>query len=223
VNPYRDEQAAARPAHIAVLDRATWSPLGRIELPAAHVYDVILVPGTMAWGAARGFSSNARREREQAQLSMFRDIGTRPDSLWAVGDPLAPGDCRVAITPIAGKALKASEGSLLTMTFLVRNLGAAILTYAPPNPVRLVYEWRTAEGVPIEGAAGAVTLTRSLPPRQEVEMTVRVRVPASAGEYRLRATLAQDAVGSFVDIDPANAAEIAVDAVAGAENPIHGL
>lgn len=203
VSPERHLAPATEAAKVVLLDRESWQQAGEVPLPAREVYDVELVPTKLAEGARRGFASNATREREQAQLAMFREVGAEPARLWAIGDPLPTEACRAALE--LGEPLPSvvPADALFTVRLRVRNRGSAIFTPAPPNPVRPVHEWFTADGgTPIETETPRAKLPRSIPPGGEAEAPILVRAPDAPGSYRLRLTLAQEGVARFDELDP---------------------
>ncbi|MDH2426546.1 DUF4915 domain-containing protein [Sphaerisporangium sp. TRM90804] len=213
VSPHRHMATSVETAGVAVVDRAEWRVVGLVELPAREVYALALAPSPLADGARQGFDANHTRAHEQGQRQMFDRLGHRPNRLWALGDPLAREDCRARVTvaePVAGEV---EAESLLTVECLVRNTGAGLLTPAPPYPVRVLHRWYDLDGREVVTQPIKAALPRSLPPEAVARVPVRARVPAEAGDYRLRVTLLQDGGVPFDELDESCAADIAVTVV----------
>ncbi|MFC4533032.1 DUF4915 domain-containing protein [Sphaerisporangium dianthi] len=214
VSPHRHMASSVETAGVAVVDRADWSLVGLVELPAREVYALTLAPSPLADGARQGFDANHTRTHEQDQRQMFDRLGRRPSRLWAVGDPLPDADRRVRITvaePVAGQV---EAESLLTVDCQVRNTGAGLLTPAPPYPVRVLHRWYDMDGEEVATQPIKAALPRSLPPEAVARVPVRARVPAELGEYRLRVTLVQDGGVPFDELDESCGADVAVTVVA---------
>ena len=127
-------------ATIAVVDLDAWQVIDRIEMPGREIYDLLLVPRTLADGLTTGFRTNTYRSRATRQLGMFEEVGVEPTRLWAVGEPLPAGDRRLRITAAIPERLPAT--STVDVECSVENLGGSILVSASPNPVYLTYRWR---------------------------------------------------------------------------------
>jgi acetolactate synthase-1/2/3 large subunit len=213
LSPHRYVSASVDSAAVAVVDRANWTVRGLVELPAREVYALALVPASLAEGIRRGFGTNSTRVHEQAQRHLFERLGRQPRRLWAISDPLAEEDCRVAIAVVADPPEEVEVGSLLTVECTVRNTGAGMLTPAPPQPVRMVHRWYDESGSVVHTQAIRGALPRSLPPEAVAQVPVRCRVPSDSGSYRLRITLAQDGGVPFDELDSGSAVEVPVRAV----------
>ena len=215
LSPHRHAASSVETAAVAVVDRANWSVLGLVNLPAREVYALALVPAALVEGARQGFGANQTRVHEQGQLQMFDRLGVRPRRLWAVGDPLSDDECQATITLDGPVVDDVEAGSLLTLDCLVRNTGAGMLTPAPPFPVRVVHRWLDVDGVEVPTQAIRSALPQSLPPEAVTRVPVRTRVPDAPGAYRLRVTLEQDGGAPFDEIDPTCVLDLALTAVAG--------
>ncbi|AGL16373.1 DUF4915 domain-containing protein [Actinoplanes sp. N902-109] len=202
-------------ASVAVVDRAQWRVVGVVDLPVREVYALALVPSGLLAGAAEGFGANHTRVHEQSQRQLFDRLGRRPRQLWAVGDRLLEEECRAVITLAGPVPDEVVAGGLLSVDCLIRNAGAAVLTPAPPHPVRVVHRWYTPGGELVPTQLVTSALTRSLPPDTVTRVPVRARVPETAGRYRLRVTLAQDDGVPFDEIDPAGALDLDIVVVPG--------
>jgi acetolactate synthase-1/2/3 large subunit len=213
LSPHRYVSASVETAAIAVVDRASWVVTGLIELPAREVYSLALVPAGLTEGIRKGFGTNSTRVHEQGQRHLFEQLGRRPRRLWAISDPLAEEDCRVAMSVVGELPDRVEVGSLLTVQCTIRNTGAGMLTPAPPHPVRIVNRWYDESGELVHTKTIKGSLPRSLPPEAVVEVPVRCRVPSEPDAYRLRITLAQDDGVPFDEIDPGSGVDVTVQAV----------
>jgi hypothetical protein len=187
-------------ASVAVIDRRTWSVVDRLPLPCQEVFDVVQVPAPLARGLRQGFRTNPLRTAEQDQHALFREAGVRPSRLWAVGEPLPAGACRVRVSVDVPEVVEAGTVSEYECT--IANLGDAILVSAPPNPVHISYRW-TGAGHTIEGARSV--LAQTLPPGTEQSCRFSLRAPEAPGEYGLTVTLVQEHVAWFDHLDERNA------------------
>jgi acetolactate synthase-1/2/3 large subunit len=213
LSPHRYVSASVETAAIAVVNRASWTVTGLVELPAREVYSLALVPVSLTEGIRKGFDTNSTRVHEQGQRQLFERLGRRPRQLWAISDPLAEEDCRVAMAVVGELPDQVEVGSLLTVQCTIRNTGAGMLTPAPPHPVRIVHRWYDETGQVVHTQTINGSLPRSLPPEAVVEVPVRCRVPSEPDQYRLRITLAQDDGVPFDEIDPASGVDVTVQAV----------
>ncbi|MFY1668667.1 DUF4915 domain-containing protein [Plantactinospora sp. WMMB334] len=213
ISPHRYVDSSVKTAAVAVVDRAEWKVLGVVDLPGREVYSLAVVPAALAEGARHGFQANHTRTHEQGQRQLFEQLGKQPRQLWAVGDRLAAEECRTVVTPEEPIYDDVEANSLLTLTCRVENVGTALLTPAPPQPVRVTYRWYDADGrhVPTQDIRAA--LPRSLPPNAATRVLVRARVPEQPGHYRLRITLAQDDGLIFDELSADNATDIDFDVV----------
>ncbi|HET8681590.1 MAG TPA: DUF4915 domain-containing protein [Micromonosporaceae bacterium] len=218
LSPHRHAASAIETARVAAVDRAGWRVVATASLPAREVYGLALVGPDLLAGVRRGFATNATRTHEQGQLAMFHRVGVRPRLLWAVGDRLRADECRVSVEPVRPVGAMAA-GALLTVACVVRNEGPAVLTPAPPYPVRVVYRWRRDDGSAVEAEQLATALDRSLPPGEAAEVALLVRAPGTPGRHRLRITVEQQGVAWFDELDDGNAAEVDVEVLPSAEAP----
>jgi acetolactate synthase-1/2/3 large subunit len=191
-------------ATIAVVCRKSWTVLDRFSLPCREIYDLVLVPVSLAEGARRGFRTNPLRIAEQDQYAMFKQIGVEPVRLWATGDPLPPEACKVKIQAEVPAELAAD--AMVELRCVVENLGTAIFVTAPPNPVHLSYRWvRQVPGDQSKIIEGMRTrLPRSLPPKQPLDCGLKVKSPPLEGEWELQVTLVQEKVAWFDHLSEKN-------------------
>lgn len=192
-------------ASVAILSRCSWELLGRFHLPCQEVYDLAIVPSALAEGVRAGFRTNATRVRESGQAALFEQVGIEPQRLWATGDPLPAEVCRIRL--ICEVPAIVGAGVRLEVPYVLENRGGAFLVSAPPNPTRAAYRWfdaRSGNLIPNgEGVRSALRTT--LPPGGRTSGLMVVVVPEQPGTYLLRATLVQEFVAWFDDIDLANA------------------
>jgi acetolactate synthase-1/2/3 large subunit len=214
VSPHRHASSSVDTAAVAVVDRAKWTVTGYVELPGREVYALALVPTALVAGARRGFEANHTRSHEQGQRQLFDRLGMRPRKLWAVGDPLSEQDRRATITLDGPPIDEVAAGSLATVRCLIRNTGSALLTPAPPYPVRVVHRWYDQNGDAVVTQTTRAALPRTLPPEVTVSVPVRARVPTEPGRYRLRITLEQEGSAPFDQTGDANALDIDVPVAA---------
>jgi len=226
LSPHRHAASAIETARVVAVDREGFRVVATAPLPAREVYALALVGPDLLAGVRRGFATNATRTHEQGQLAMFDRVGVRPRLVWAVGDRLRADECRVSVEPVRPVG-PVPAGALLTVCCVVRNEGPAVLTPAPPYPVRMVYRWRRADGSAVETEQLATALDRSLPPGTAAEVALLVRAPGDPGRHRLRITVEQQDVAWFDELDDGNAVEVDVDVMpsAGAPEPrpVQGL
>ncbi|MEV0590103.1 DUF4915 domain-containing protein [Nonomuraea cavernae] len=220
VSPHRYITDSVETAAVAVVDRADWSVIGLVDLPAREVYALALAASPLAEGARQGFDANHTRVHEQGQRQLFDRLGRQPKRLWAVGDPLAVEDCRASITVAEPMDEQVEADSLITVDCRIRNTGAGVLTPAPPFPVRVLHRWYDADGQVVSTQPITVPLPRSLPPEAIARVPIRARTPAELGDYRLRITLVQDGGVPFDEMDEQCAADIGISVVA--ENAAYG-
>jgi acetolactate synthase I/II/III large subunit len=195
---------AGATATVAVVSRDTWEVLGRLELPAREIYDIVLVDRDLIEGIRCGFRTNTQRVNERDQLALFDAVGVQPTRLWASGDPLRPEECRVTID--ATTPVTMEPGKIVEIQCVVTNGGTAPLVSAPPNPVHLSYKWLDPDsrtGRPdIEG--WRTRLPRALFPGQHVIVTLRVQAPNDEGSYILKLTAVQEQVAWFDNLSAEN-------------------
>jgi len=208
--------APAGTASVVVLDRASKHELDRLPLPCREVYDVAFVPGPLVDGLERGFRTNSLRTADQDQYALFRAAGVEPARLWGVADPLPAEACATRVElDLAGPL---AVGGSTIARFRVENRGAALLVSAPPYPVSISWRWFTPDGATLVEQGQRIALPATLPPGGVAETQLRVASPELAGRYLLRATLVQEHVHWFDDLDPANGCSHQVD-VAGPAEP----
>ncbi|WP_274918274.1 DUF4915 domain-containing protein [Streptomyces sp. WZ-12] len=237
LSPHRHAASSVATAAVAVVDRQRWSLAGLLDLSAREVYALALVPDAVAAGVRTGFGTNATRVHEQGQRQLFDQLGVQPRRLWAIGDRLTPHESRARLTLTgpqgtrhaprdtayqAAEALasgadtavvEAEPESLITFACTVRNIGSALLTPAPPYPVRITHRWYDAEGKEVTTQSLRSALTRSVPPGDDERVPMRARVPSAPGRYRLRVTLTQDDGEPFDLQDELSGTDVVVDAV----------
>jgi uncharacterized protein DUF4915 len=205
---YENPDPTAR-ATIAVVDLDEWRVIDRIGVPAREIYDLLVVPRSLADGVATGFRANSYRSRTSTQLALFQQAGVEPTRLWAIADPLPVQDRRVRIEARIPEHLP--ENAIVDLDLLLENLGGAILVTAPPNPVYLTYRWyRDGDAAHIVESPVLTPLPRSVPPGMPTRCSMRVQTHA-AGRYRLRLTIAQEYVGWFDEVDPGSVSDAPVD------------
>ncbi len=203
VSAINDPGRTAPGASIAVLDRRTWEEVERLPMPHGNPYDLVAVDEAMTRGLRAGFGFPSRRTRNLDQLAMFDAVGARPTRLWAVGDPLHPQDCRIAIAATLPQVMGAGEAVMVRCR--VSNPGRALLVTAPPNPVYLSYKWLDGDGSRVQEAALRTPLPATLPPGALLEVRVVIGAPARAGTYTLVLTAVQDQGLWFDEADHAAA------------------
>lgn len=209
----REEASVGRMAAIVIVGRRDWKIVRRLDLPCREVYDLVLVPPSLAEGVRRGFRTNGLRVAEQDQYAMFDAVGVTPRRIWATGDPLPPDACQVRITATVADELPPDE--VIEVECTIENLGPEFLVTAPPHPVHVSYKWldlETGRPVPEEGLR--TRLPRTLPPAQSARCTLKVQTPATEGRFRLSLTLVQELVAWFDDLDARNASPHEVTLVA---------
>jgi acetolactate synthase I/II/III large subunit len=212
----RHRTAANTSSSVAVLQRSTWTLLGRIPVPSGEISDLLVVPARLLKGLRRGFRTNPQRVLEQDQYSMFQQIGISPARIWAIGDPLEPRSCHVRVESEVPATM--AVGATIECDCRVTNLGDTFLVGVPPNPVNISYRWLDSKSrAPIAGVEGLRSrLTFSLPPREAQAYKFMVRAPMLPGSYTLAVTLVQEQVAWFDDISSSNAClhEVSVESVA---------
>jgi acetolactate synthase I/II/III large subunit len=206
---HRAEAARGMTASIAIISRQTWELLDRISLPCTEVYDLCMVPDTLAEGLKKGFRTNSTRVAEQDQIGLFNQIGLSPKRLWASGDILAIEDCKIRITAVPIDQIEAD--SIVFIDCVVESLAPMILASMPPYPVHLSYKWLEAEtGLPLKIEGLRTRLQPALPPKQPTRYTMRIQAPATPGQVVLRITMVEESVAWFDNVDASNAFEFPV-------------
>jgi len=101
--------------------------------------------------------------------------------------------------------------SVLKLSCEVENLGSACMLSLPPNPVFVSYKWFDAKtGQRFEHEGLRTSLPGTLLPRGHAKCELIVRTPAVEGEFILRATLVQEYISWFDDLDAASACNVRV-------------
>jgi len=121
-------------------------------------------------------------------------------------EPLPLEAFKVSITGEAPKAVAA--GCTFQVPLKLQNLGTGILSSRPPYPVHLTYSWfRLQNETEIKwGDENLRTrLARVVPPLYRLECALSVQAPKEAGTYRLQATLVQEWITRFDEVDSNNA------------------
>ena len=204
VSSPREGSDTAAKGWISVLEREHWREIERIPMPCSSMYDLIEVSETTLRALEAGFRVGSNRERYFDQLGMFEQIGVAPARVWAIGEPLAPSMCRIAISAELPREI--ALGDVAEVTCTVENTGDAFLISAPPYPTELCYRWFGADGTAVGAGTWLHTrLPRTLAPRDRVRFSALVAPPPVTGRFTLRLTLLQEGVVWFDDVDPANA------------------
>jgi acetolactate synthase-1/2/3 large subunit len=216
VSAQRGEEAAGR-AHIAVLDRRTWQPAGRIELPWLEVYDVLLVPPAIAEGVRRGCRTNPLRVAEAARHSAPDRVPGEP--LWPECAPLTTGGARVGIEIELPSELEA--GGCVELPCVVTNRGTDLLSSEPPSRTELTYKWldaETREWAMRDASSPLISVRSRLPqplaPGASAPALVRVESPQAPRRMLLVVTLYDERVGWLDDLDPASGTSRVVEVTA---------
>jgi hypothetical protein len=195
----------ATDAHVAVLDRASLDVLGRLEIPCAELYDLVVVPRAIVRGAEIGFVTNAYRVANH-HAALFGGIGSLPPERLSAGTVLDPARCACHVDCVLPSV--AAGGASWTVDVEVRNLGTAWLGTVPPHPVALASRWVLEGGVQIDG--DRVPLPVVLAPAEHTRTRLPVVAPERPGEYRLVVSLVHEGHFWFDDIDPRFAASSTV-------------
>jgi acetolactate synthase I/II/III large subunit len=197
LSPARGKAHADDSSQLLILTKDTWEPIATMSLEGREVYDLVCVPDWVVRSVERAAGTNATRTNEQAQRRLFEDLGIKPTRLWALGDPLPGTACRVDLQLVRSLPDTMESGKLVELHLLVRNVGSAILTPAPPHPVGVVSGWCRADGSPIVTEALPSKLPYSLPPGEELTVTASIRVPNEHGHFHCWVTLEQYDVTRF--------------------------
>ncbi len=207
---YENTDPSAR-ATIAVVDMDEWKVVERIEVPGKQIYDLVIVPRSLADSLSIGFRTNRARMAATSQIELFEAAGVKPARLWAISEPLPPADVRARIEATIPSQLPAKRE--IDLDVVLENRGSAILLTAEPNPVHLTYRWfRDGTQTPIDEVPIRSPLVLALVPGRPGRCEVRVATP-HPGSYRLRLTLVQENVCWFDDVDPASFVEAPVEVV----------
>ena len=197
-------------ATVTILDRNDWSVLGEFALEWPEIYDLAIVPREILTGVANGFRTNPNRVRERDQLAMFDAAGVQPRRVWATGQPIPAASMHVTFAAMPPASMKPQ--AIVEVPYRVRNDGDAIFITAPPHPVSVCYRWHDADGEPVGAGDWLHTpLARALAPNETMSATFLVQAPQQAGRYTLAATLLQENVAWFDDVDASNGHRAVVD------------
>jgi acetolactate synthase-1/2/3 large subunit len=198
-----DGAAEPQSATVALVSRADWRLIGRVEVPCSEIYDVVLAPRALVEGLRKGTRTNPLRllEREQRVHALTSADGN--GGLWT-GEPLSAEDRRAALTASVGDSLPAN--ALMDLECVVENRGSATFVSIPPCPVNISYSWLHADSGRPVGPEGARTpLPRPLPAGDRLASRIVIRTPAEEGDYELRLTLVQEGVAWFDELDGSGA------------------
>jgi hypothetical protein len=124
--------------------------------------------------------------------------------LWATGEPLPPEARRVTMTASVPRTLSALQ--VVEVDCLLENRRTSFLVSAAPNPVYLSYRWfRRRDGALVQEQEGPRSrLPKAVAPGESVHCKFTLVAPAAEGEFLLRATLVQEFVAWFDDLDGTN-------------------
>lgn len=201
-----------QPATVTILARDDWSTIGEFDLEWAEIYDLVIVPRDIVAGVATGFRTNTHRVREQDQAALFDAAGVAPQRLWAVGEPIRRASLRATLRATVPTTMRPRE--IVEVPCTVANDADVIFVTAPPNPVYICYRWYDAAGEPVGAGEWLHTpLARALPPAERIAATFLVQAPEQPGRYTLAASLLQQNVAWFDDVDAANGQRTPVDVV----------
>jgi hypothetical protein len=209
VSELRSAEGFRGTSAIAVLDRATWTELGRIPFHGGNPYDLVPLDDATADALRLGFGFSSRRRRNLDQLAMFDAVGVQPSRLWAIGDALGSRDRRVSIA--ASIPARITSRTAMRVRCRVTSRSEALLVTAPPYPVYLSYRWLTPEGAQVPDVGLRTPLPATLPPQGSLDVTIIVAPPHTAGCYTLVLTMVQEGVGWFDDADATSAQRAIVE------------
>ena len=203
-------------AGIVVIDRATWTQVERISVPAQAIYDLVFISPELHAGLRRGFDTNPLRTWEFRQHRIISELGVeQPRSLWPSGDPLPWPDFRCTIA--CAIPAECEAGALLEIPLRLTNRSRSFFTSVPPAPIYVSYKWldpRTGAFLS-DGRAYRSPLPRTIFPGESVDLTARVVVPEAAGTATLRMTAIQEGISWFDDQDADSALEFTVEITPG--------
>jgi len=198
---------------VAILRRADFSFVARLEVPFREVSEVAVVPRALLHAVKTGFRTNPLRVSESDQLQMFRDVGIEPKHLWAVSERLTPDQFKVRVA--AEIPASFVTGKLTLVDCIVENLSDVFLTSEPPYPVNISYRWKsTLPPISVDRGDGNRTLLpRMLLPCSTIHCRMEVLAPDIEGDFEITVTLVQEGVAWFHDIDASNACSAIVKVV----------
>jgi hypothetical protein len=197
----RRAEADPQGATVALVSRADWRLVGRIEMPCSEIYDVVLAPRALVDGLRKGTRTNPLRLLEREQRVQAHTSTDRNGRLWT-GEPLPAEDRRAALTASISDSLPAN--SLVDLECTVENRGSATFVSIPPCPVNISYTWLHADsGRPVSSEGARTPLPRPLPAGDRLVSRIVIRTPAEEGDYELRLALVQEGVAWFDEPDGA--------------------
>jgi hypothetical protein len=187
-------------AHVCIVDRKSWTVCDRFAFPTTEITFATLVPKRFVLSFRRGFRTNPYRE------SVFST--TDPDSVHSLMtmEPLPPEAFKISIVGEAPKAVLA--GCTFQVPVKLQNLGTGIFSSRPPYPVHLTYSWFRLQNeteTKLADESLRTRLPRVVPPQYTVECALTVQAPKEAGTYRLQASLIQEWIMRFDEVDSNNA------------------
>jgi hypothetical protein len=198
------------PGTVTILDPNDWHVLGAFTVAWPEIYDLAIVPRAILAGVATGFRTNSARAREENQLAMFAAAGVQPQRLWAIGEPLPHGSLRATVRVTVPNAMKPRE--IRKLPCRVTNRGDALFVTAAPNPIHLCYRWYDEANEAVGAGDWLHTpLVKALAPNETIDTELVVQAPDRPGRYALAATLLQQNVAWFDDVDPANGQRTGVE------------
>jgi acetolactate synthase I/II/III large subunit len=190
-------------ASIVVIDKASWTVIGRIALPFEEIYDLVLVPSRLLDGLRCGFRTNPHRLLEHNQHLLFDQAGVSPARLWAVGEVVPIDSCAVTVSVTVPGQLE--RDTVLELSCTVLNRGYTILVSAKPYPVSISYRWVDVDLDLIQSDNDFLSsLPGTLTPGALINCQFLLRTPQKSGWYNLEVSLFQRGRGFFGDLDQSN-------------------
>ncbi len=193
-------------AHVCIVDRKSWTVCDRFAFPTTEITFATLVPKRFVPSFRRGFRTNPYRESAHDVESLFRTTGTDSVHFLMTMEPLPPEAFKISIVGDAPKAVLA--GCTFQVPLKLQNLGTGILSSRPPYPVHLTYSWFRLQNETETKLADEnlrTRLSRVVPPQYTLECALSVQAPKEAGTYRLQASLIQEWITRFDEVDLNNA------------------
>jgi hypothetical protein len=188
-----------RDAVIAVLDRATLTPRRVVPVPAAEIYDIVVVPRALSEGVRNGFNANVLRVAQRGPGLPF--AGAATTALHEIGRALDADASACRIRCSLARVATAGRETLVDVE--IENTGANVLASVEPEPVNVASRWITADGSQHDG--DRIALPVMLAPGQRTTIRLPVCAPAP-GVYELRVSLVHEGRFWFDDLDGANGA-----------------
>jgi hypothetical protein len=192
-------------ARVTVLERKDWRPVDTFPVPVHEIYDLLLVPPSLASAVSNG-----------AWLKALKGSPENPSDRWLIGEPLSAFDMRAVIEINAPR--QAVCNSTFRLPCRVTNLGKGLFSSAPPYPIELVYVWRAPDGQVLRKRGVRCELPRQLAPGETLATEMLIATPSEAGHFRLAVTLVQTGISSFENSDARNVAHTVVEIIQ-AEDP----